>query len=337
MLFFVYFSLFFLLTFAGDFRNTPVEIFINATSHYGAGVQFAMYTKDLTADFIYSNPVFRESYVPFYVSQEGRKIYDELYAYHNATFPDYMEELRGMSESVGCPFFLLFMNSLNEEFSYFMPSHLKYPKEDHCSDIIIHDKDTHIIAHNEDGSTLNINHTILAHVLIYKNKTLSSNFTSYCYPAQLPTAAFGWNEDIVFSMNYLHTSSYDRKGISRNFIARYLLDSSSYEDAVQRITKTPHFVGHNYQLTSNPSSKHNPTTSVVDIEIAPFFRIGYVEALPSRPHFHANMYDIIMVDDTPSNSSIYREQVYKQYNPPTTISEALQILGDEYPLYYINL
>ena len=53
-------------------------------------------------------------------------------------------------------------------------------------------------------------------------------------------------------------------------------------------------------------------------------------ALPNRPHFHSNMYSLIIVDDTPSASSIHREARYKQMNPPHSFKEALDVLSDVY-------
>lgn len=123
-------------------------------------------------------------------------------------------------------------------------------------------------------------------------------------------------------MNYLHTAKGDFDGIARNFIARYLLDATSLEDAWERIRSTPHCVGHNYQIMNLTNGY------TVDIEVAPFDRIGYFVALPGHPHFHSNMYSLLQVDDTPSASSIHREARYKQLTPPSSFDDALNILSD---------
>ena len=136
--------------------------------------------------------------------------------------------------------------------------------------------------------------------------------------------AFGWNKHIAFTMNFLHTAKGDYDGIARNFIARYLMEADSLEDAWTRIVTTPHCVGHNYQVMDFA------TGETVDIEVAPFDRIGRFRPLPDMPHFHSNMYSLIMVDDTPSASSIHREARYKELQPPHSFKEAMAILGDEY-------
>lgn len=104
------------------------------------------------------------------------------------------------------------------------------------------------------------------------------------------------------------------------------------EDAWNRITTTPHAVGHNYQVMDLVEG------TVVDIEMAPFSRVtislyyyqqlGRFTALPDHPHFHSNMYSLIMVDDTPLPSSIHREARYKQLIPPRSFKEAMIILSD---------
>lgn len=42
------------------------------------------------------------------------------------------------------------------------------------------------------------------------------------------------------------------------------------------------------------------------------------------------MYSLIIVDDTPSTSSIHREARYKQMIPPRSFKEALDVLSDVY-------
>ena len=124
-------------------------------------------------------------------------------------------------------------------------------------------------------------------------------------------------------MNYLHTKKGDYDGIARNFIARHLLSATSFDDAVNRIMSLPHCVGHNYQIMDLDDGR------LIDLEVAPFYRVGSLRPLPGRPYFHSNMYSLLMVDDTPSESSIHREKRYKEMKEPTSFAEALEVLSDE--------
>lgn len=47
-----------------------------------------------------------------------------------------------------------------------------------------------------------------------------------------------------------------------------------------------------------------------------------------RSHFHANMFNIAMVDDIDDDSSLHRMARAKELMPARTMKEALGILGD---------
>ena len=49
--------------------------------------------------------------------------------------------------------------------------------------------------------------------------------------------------------------------------------------------------------------------------------------MKGRSHFHANMFDITMLDDVHDTSSIHREARAKQLMPANNLEEALSILG----------
>ena len=50
--------------------------------------------------------------------------------------------------------------------------------------------------------------------------------------------------------------------------------------------------------------------------------------MPARPHFHSNMYSVLIVDDTPGESSIHREARYAQMEPPRCFDDAMKVLSD---------
>lgn len=56
-------------------------------------------------------------------------------------FPDYMQELKGMAAGAQVPFSQALMYTMEEEFSYLVPEHLRYNLADHCSDVLIHEDD----------------------------------------------------------------------------------------------------------------------------------------------------------------------------------------------------
>ena len=51
--------------------------------------------------------------------------------------------------------------------------------------------------------------------------------------------------------------------------------------------------------------------------------------MKGRSHFHANMFNIAMVDDVDDESSIHREKRAKELMPALNFKEAMVILGDQ--------
>ena len=79
-----------------------------------------------------------------------------------------MEELRGLADGSNMPFYQLFLNMLQEEFSYVVPPEFKFAPSTHCSDYIMKTPDNAIIVHNEDGSgMIDFNRTIIVKERLY--------------------------------------------------------------------------------------------------------------------------------------------------------------------------
>lgn len=56
-----------------------------------------------------------------------------------------MEELRGMADGVGVDITVSFLFTMKEEFSYLVPKKYSYPRENHCSDILLNEENERII------------------------------------------------------------------------------------------------------------------------------------------------------------------------------------------------
>ena len=103
------------------------------------------------------------------------------------------------------------------------------------------------MAHNEDSASFDVNGTVLVEAVNGVNG--KPGFTSLTYMGNTPTGAFGFNtEGVVFTLNYLAPLKADLKGLGRVFIARKMLDSSGFDDAVNIAAKSPMIAGHNYQI-----------------------------------------------------------------------------------------
>ena len=273
----------------------------------------------------------------------GHPLYYYFLATHEQVFPSYMDELRGISVGSGIPFDTLFVAQLKQEFTYYLNETKTeinniLQKTDHCSDIILCQENGDIfIAHNEDASIYDINGTVL--IEARRGVNGGPAFTALVYLGQTPTNAFGFNSNgVIFTMNKLPPKFADTQGLGRVFVARSLLDSTSFEDAVYKATKhVPMIAGHNYQIGLIHSDQ------VVNIEVASFgeYKITPFKA-GDKAFYHANMYTELDVPQIlPNPSSEHRIARYNEIissYPVQTSEDMLNVLGDQvdndYPIYH---
>ncbi|CBK25209.2 uncharacterized protein [Blastocystis hominis] len=307
------------------------EIFVEADNYYDAGYQYGLKTKNTIQERYRIDTVLQNTLIPWSQTKEGRAAVARVISIHDKRFPDYMNELRGMAAGADVPFTVALMYTMEEEFSYLVPEALRYSLADHCSDVLIMEDDQLVLAHNEDGVDVDRNRTFLLHMKITRDNIVLSDFTAYVYAGQLATSAFGFNRFVAFSMNYLKTETANVDGWGRNFVTRRLLEAKSLDEALDVIIDKNCFVGHNYQLLSLAQRR------AYDVEVAPFGVYGVFTPMAKRSHFHANMFNIAMVDDVEDASSRHRMNRAAQLMPARTKKEAVAILGDfgdpDFPIY----
>jgi len=127
-------------------------------------------------------------------------------------------------------------------------------------------------------------------------------------------------------------------GVGRGFISRELLEAASIDDAFRCISRPHQAAGHNYQLMDLA------TTRIWNVEAASGNRMASQEILAPldpaqvRSFFHANQYQLLAIPQPPYDSSLHRLKRYSEVVPPTSIHDALTILGDQhdrlYPLFH---
>lgn len=150
---------------------------------------------------------------------------------------DYVDELRGIAEASGVPFEVLsrslhhvqvafirlvltarshtlsfrrycvalqtiFLMNLIEEFEDSIPStfkaHIARRHTLRCSDIVLTAPHLRAVVHNEDGGAGDVNRTAIITAKIGRNP----KFVAYTYLGDLPSGAFGFNENgVAFTLN----------------------------------------------------------------------------------------------------------------------------------------
>ena len=283
------------------------------------------------------------------IAEFGEAARNPLYYYfistHDQHFPEYMDEIRGISAGSGVPFDQIFISQLRQEFTYYLNDtnqvNEMIRKNDHCSDVILYDeKGDMYIAHNEDGGIFDVNSTVLVEATNGVNGGPGFTALVYLGPGVYLGNAFGFNANgVVFTMNTMYPKYPYTPGVGTVFVGRSLLDSKNLENAINTVTKRWKLIaGFNYQIG------FANTSQVVSIEVAS--NGNYVISNGFQPggqaFFHANMYTILNVTQRlPNPSSEHRIKRFNEIDNATPVqnqADMLDVLGDQadrkYPFYH---
>ncbi|KAE9075954.1 hypothetical protein PF010_g24096 [Phytophthora fragariae] len=300
-------------------RVCAEEIFeFNGDSHFEFGRQMGERFRDKIQDRMRLNSKLQTLLLPFARTPAGRDLLNRYLTTHRAAFPKYMEELEGVAEGSGVPFEVIFIENIVENSPIrFLPG-------------------VHVVAHNEDSGEVDVNRTAIVIAKIGDEP----KFVAYTYLGDLPSGAFGFNENgVAFTLNFVQPAEIFVGGLGRGFISRDLLTAKTTEDAIAIITRAGQAAGHNFQLMDVR------TPRVWNIEVASFNRHVIYEYVNDGENvsafFHANQYQRLHVAQPPYQSSLHRLRRYSQLTPPTTIDEALKVLGDQgdksWPVFHDTL
>ncbi|KDO32798.1 hypothetical protein SPRG_19422 [Saprolegnia parasitica CBS 223.65] len=304
-------------------------------SHYEFGLALGEHFRATIQARVAATQALQATLLPFYATPAGEAIYNTYLATHNRTFPAYVEEVLGMAHGSAVAFSTLFILNIIEEYSTSMrvaltDNWLRPAPAVHCTDIVLHTTNTCIVAHNEDSGLADVNRTAVVTAKIQGNAW----FTAYTYLGDLPSGAFGANDNgVAFSLNYVEPLDIDSNGLGRGFVSRDLLAATSYDDAIERVTQPNQATGHNIQLMDTVHQR------VANIEVASFNRSVVTEIAAGDPtFFHTNQYQTLLLRQPMSPSSYHRLRRYRHLTPPRSIQAVLEVLGDQgdtsYPIFH---
>jgi len=318
------------------------SINILAETPYDFGFQLGK-TFSSRLKYFYDNYTYLyNTLLPFYKSVEGSKIYKQFYDANQQKYPDYINEVKGMSVGSGIPFENLMLVMFRPEIDTILrKKNSKFDIseiDEACSDVffLINDGTSYLLGHNEDANPLvqNSSFWINANLLYKQTNTDTSSFSAYSYP-QLPGVAFGYNENIVYSMNSVSPVEVVVGGIARYFIARDVLHATDIEDAISRVSELNVALGFNMNIAAKIGNiKH-----MYSVEIGPGGKnsVKLVGGCGGGTYYHFNMYRRLDVTQYDSNSTLHRQVRADQFALPENSSDVLDILGDnqdkEYPIY----
>ncbi|KAG0463947.1 hypothetical protein HPP92_019589 [Vanilla planifolia] len=277
--------------------------------------------------------ILQEQLHPFARTSHAKTLLDELCNNNRQRFPNYWDEIVGTAEGSGVSLLDLVLLNFRKEILPFVPkverTDLQEEASNDCSDVLLVNESLAVAAHNEDGNGALIGHGYMIRALLPNGLA----FTAYTYAGEIPSCAFGFNDNgIGFTLNSVPPSADEilAGGIGRNFVSRDLLESINLEDAVNRILSANVSVGHNYNLIDVKGRR------ILNVETSSGNRYACRE-IGQTPLFHANMYIHLQVNQEHSESSLRRQRRAAQLFPVGSKSEVLKILGDsedeEHPIY----
>jgi len=261
----------------------------------------------------------------FHGTAVGQERFGAMLELHEAAFPAYMLELRGMAAGAGRDFTDVFLLNLRGEYRGFLD---EADAARGCSDCSILTDEAALIGHNEDGAPAFGEQLYFVHARVDDGPA----FTACCYPGFLPGNAFGFNsEGICYSVDNLRPLDI-RLGIGRHFLARSLLEAKSLDDALARVTPAGRASGFSYTIGSVAERR------IVQAEVMP--RRCEMRSI-RNVHYHANhamqIADAEQTVDASSVSRVKRAQKILAEREVKGAAEILEILGDEadadYPIY----
>lgn len=334
------------------FSNPQLPIIITAGTHYDVaytiGHQFSQQIRKFCSNF----PEMKSVLLPYYDCREGRDVFDGFLRSCTAVFPQYVEEIRGMSLGSGVPFEKLFLlNCLNEMVILGKDTTKFEDKVAGCTTIYINQPDLKILAHNEDYSPYMQAYAYMAALKIddasvAKNAVQETQeyITSYCYPGFLPGGTFGFNHyGMVFLGNALYPTEALKECIPRRFVDRSLLSASSAAQAVNILERN--HLGMAYGACINMASTKD-VENMWTLEIGPRHQ-HYLHTIPTQAdplkdsHFiHVNAYQFLQVDEIDPvhlGSSANRYKRICEMPTPKNVQDVCRILGDtaneKYPIF----
>jgi hypothetical protein len=149
-------------------------------------------------------------------------------------YPDYIEELKGISEGSKIDYWKVLLLNCPEIRS----------SRSGCSSIAIGGKGASVF-HNEDGD----NWERKKDFFLAKVSQLGRTYHSFVYPGELCGSSYCWNSEGLFFINdYVVPIREDISEIPRYFISRSLIDARTIEEAVNALKKNNEASGAHYYI-----------------------------------------------------------------------------------------
>jgi len=258
-----------------------------------------------------------------WIQSTGQELFQKFLVLNLKQYPQYFEELQGLSDGSGVPLDLIQALNFYELFLTFNRDNVKWTNGDFtqysCTDMLSNNGKIFMLGHNEDMYK-ETEVEILDFCWLGKSKVNEEALvTAFCWPGMLPGNAFSFNEfGIVISINYITpTDPFDFTGASTAFLCRDLISRKTINEVISHIP--PRRAS---GVSINVASIHEHR--LVNIELSPVTCcIREIYETTS----HVNIYKYICDPCIHSDSTTHRNKRLTQFSDEE-LSNFRRILGD---------
>jgi len=153
-------------------------------------------------------------------------------------YPEHIQELEGIAEGSGADYWKLLLLNTPELME----------RQQGCTTIAVSNEKERYVVHNEDGNADEREEDcVLLHYTLPDR-----SFYAFTYAGELAGGSYSWNSDgLYFTVNYLYLKAIhiDFNGrVSRNFIARKVIEAKSIEDATRLLEHGQDVSGYHYYM-----------------------------------------------------------------------------------------
>ena len=170
--------------------------------------------------------------------EKFRKDLEKVHKICSEKYPQYIEEIRGMSEGSGIDYWQLLLMSSPEIAE----------RKEGCTTIAIRNDKESLLAHNEDEDNKEQKKNCALLTVIQKDMT----FHSFLYPGELPGSAYNWNSyGLIATVNYVVPLSFNKTGVPRFFVARAVIEAKNPQEAISILRKSDCASGYHHYIIQN--------------------------------------------------------------------------------------
>jgi len=317
--------------------NKKIDFLNVSGDHYGVGLAIGKTFASKIIEYVKNDDDLQDLFIPYYNTSDGRKVIDLFEKNNRLKFPQYFDEIMGMADGSGVPYYLLLLMNLEDELGTILDA----IRHDHCTDVFLNNRvNQHVLGHNEDDDFENCKLSFFLVATFYSshswrdlqlgNKvTNEGTISSYVNPGFLLGCTYGFNSyGLVFSANELGSNDITIGGYANYFITRSAYDARTFDQIKSAISVDGRSLGFSLNVGDLRTRKlyniefTNKVTDILEI-------VGN--------YSHENLYRHIKCDEDTDESSDHRLERINQLNDYQSLRDIATVLSDnydkEYPIY----